>query len=138
MNNNAELIVNGDVIGLTFGMIASEEFVRAQLERGYTEESAKSANNLLMICDAMYAGACNYAMLKRKPNPDYETFVNAIDDLYSSDEGVVQLNKACGVWQESKFGKSLGIINENIKKKLDELNQRPSTGQQSDNLHIVD
>lgn len=134
MNNNAELHINGEVVGLTFGMIASEEFVRMQLERGFTEETAASANKLLMICDAMYAGACNYAMLKRKPNPDYEAFVNSIDDLYSSDEGVVELNKACEIWQESKFGKSLNTINEQVKKKLEELNQSLLTGQQLENL----
>jgi len=136
MNNYAEITINGKKVGLTFGMIASEEFLRLQLSR--KADDVSKGNNLLMICDAMYAGAYNEAMLSRVPSPEYRDIVIGVEDLFSSEDvkDIAELNKACEIWKESRFGKSLDKISDGLKKKEQEESNPQPTGAKLESSHM--
>lgn len=133
MNNYAELTIDGKKIGLLFGMIAAEEFYRLQLGKDVT-----ALNNTLMIAEIMYAGAYNFATVKRVPAPPYEFIIDGVDELYADDEGVKQLNDACTIYEESRFGKNIKQSAENLKKKVDEQNQSLSISSELESSPTAD
>jgi hypothetical protein len=124
MNNYAEITINGKKVGMLFSMIAAEDFYNLQLGKEQTD----TPNNILAIGDAFYSGACCHAMLKREKKPVYYDFINAIDDLYSTEEGIKEIAEASLIWQESKFGKNVMSVSENLKKKEQQRESLQQTG----------
>ncbi len=122
MNNHAELVTDNGTIGLTFGMIACEEFMRLQLGKELNEVG--SLNGHQAIAEIMYAGAYNHCVVNRKPTPKLADIADIVDDLYDKDDQVAQLNEACQIFNESRFGKEIPKIVEAKKKEVENLLQQ--------------
>jgi len=121
MNNNTEItLVDGSKLGLCFGMIANEEFMRLIMDQA-------SQNVTLQSCNIIYAGAYNYAVNKRTKSPDYEFIVDQVEELYTTEEGIKQISDVYEVFNDSRFGKNLLKSVETIKKKAEELNSSSPT-----------
>jgi len=119
MNNHAELKTDNGIIGLTFGMIACEEFMRLQLGKELNEVG--SLNGHQAITEIIYSGAYNFCVVNRKPVPKLADIADVVDGLYDNDEQVAQLNEACQVFQESRFGKEIPKIVDAKKKEVESL-----------------
>lgn len=75
-----------------------------------------------LTTDVIYAGIANENALARKSNPDYRDVMNAVEDLFSTEEGQIAITKVFECYQESKAGKQMAQLEIDIKKKLSELN----------------
>lgn len=74
-----------------------------------------------LTADVIYAGIANENALARKPNPEYRDVMEAVENLFTTDEGLLQIEKVFQCYQNSKAGEQMNKLQEDIKKKLSEL-----------------
>jgi len=130
MSNHCEININGKSVGLTFGMIAAEEFNRLQIEKSL---DPNSVNGTLLMADVIYCGAVNRAYLDKVQPPKYADIVDGVDEIFSDDERLPELDAVSKIYTESRMGKHLEKQTAAIKKKLAE-NQNLSIGETSESL----
>jgi hypothetical protein len=144
MNNNTDITLHGNLVKLTFGMIANEEFMRLQLQDiangasgldGYGARVSSTLNTANII----YAGAYNWACVNRVKVPEYAEIVDGVEGLFfeQSEQSLSAITNVMEVWKESRFGKNFTAIAEASKKKLEE-NQNHPIGIRSEGLPMED
>lgn len=121
MNNATQIEwADGSIQGLHFGMIAWEEFTTLAIGQ-------QSLNNSLQMGNIIYAGAVNYALINRKPSPEYPDIIDKVEDMLMNDEYAKRLLNCIEVYHTSKFGKKVTETVDTLKKKAEE-NQEQSIG----------
>lgn len=122
MSNYTDItFTDGTKQGLLFASPALEEFNRLMIDQ-------ESTNGTLQSFNVIYCGAYNFNMVNRTKSPDYRGLCDKLEDWQDSENYLKELHDILQVWNESRFGKGLIKQTENIKKKVEQLNQSQLTG----------
>jgi hypothetical protein len=125
-NGYCQIVVNGETIGLRFGMLAN----RMMAERFLTDSTIMNNGQLneVGIAYLIYAGYCNWCAVKDE-QPKYKVgyFIEYVEECEVDETKLQEFQNIGDVYSKSKFtGKYLEEINkvtEEIKKKITEKSQ---------------
>lgn len=83
MNGHAELVIDGETIGLKFGMAAIEQISVEMVKAGITDLNSTPGRAFIF-----YAGYCNWCIVQRKPTKfEYEVFYDLVEAAYHYESG---------------------------------------------------
>lgn len=115
MNNACEIVLGDKKLPLLFGLMSYYEFTSKVTSLG-------GANFVQSTVHLVYAGHANWCAVKQKPAPKYEDIFEIVEQLYESEEGILELEKVQQCYEKSVAGEKMFNELGAAKKKIQEQN----------------